>query len=99
MTAATGLDAYFALRYRENTDVINFSPLERFAMESWTANVFSRERNLTLQLVATGFIFSELYGGLVGMADGHHFCFAPVLFALLRLVQFLFREIPAVNMI
>lgn len=36
MAASTGLDAYYALRFREGSDVINFTPLERFAMESWT---------------------------------------------------------------
>ena len=40
MAATTGLDAYYALRFREGSDVINFTPLERFAMESWTQEAF-----------------------------------------------------------
>ena len=105
MTISTGLDAYFALRYRESTDVIEFSPVERFAMESWMQEAFVRDRThrnyrgLTLQVVATLFIFSEIYMGLVNTAEGHLRVGLPVLsFALVRLLQFLFSEIPAVNM-
>ena len=47
MAAATGLDAYYAMRFREGSDVINFTPIERFAMESWTQEAFTN-RGLTL---------------------------------------------------
>ena len=99
MTIATGMDAYFALRYRETSDDIEFSPIERFAMESWTQEAFVRDRGaLTLQTVSTLFIFAEIFMGLVGLAEGHGTCIPLMIFALMRLLQFFFREIPAVNM-
>ena len=36
LTVTTGMDAFFALRFRESSDTINFNPIERFALESWT---------------------------------------------------------------
>lgn len=98
LTISTGMDAYFALRYRESTDHIDFSPVERFAMESWTQEAFVRDRGMTLQTVSTLFIFAEMYMGMVGIADGHHTCIPIMIFALMRLLQFFCREIPAVNM-
>jgi hypothetical protein len=37
MTAALAADSYFAVRYTDDSDQIEFNPLERFGRESWTA--------------------------------------------------------------
>jgi hypothetical protein len=98
LTITTAADAYFAMRFRENTDSINFTPIERFALESWTQEAFVRDSSLTLKTVSTLFIFAEMYMGMVGILEGHGTCIPVLVFALMRLLQFLSREIPAINM-
>lgn len=99
LTVSTAADAYFALRYRDNTDVINFTPIERFTMESWTQEAFLRRSNVTLQIVSSLFIFAEFYFGLIGLQEGHGVLAAIfVAFSMLRLAQFFVRETPALNM-
>ena len=70
MAVCTGFDSYFGLRYRDNTDVIQYTPIERFALENWVNLGFS-ENNLTVNLTSTFWIFSELYFGLTGVFEGH----------------------------
>lgn len=36
MAVALVADGYFAIRYKENSDKIKYTPIERFAIESWT---------------------------------------------------------------
>jgi len=96
MAVTTGFDAYFGLRYRDNTDVIEFNVLERFALENWVNNGF-RENNLTQNLAATFLIFSELYFGAVGVFDGHTLLASVfIAFSMLRLSQLF---LPSSNMI
>lgn len=98
LMVTTGMDAYFAMRFRDNTDTIEFTPVERFAMESWTQAAFVRDSSLTLRTVSTLFIFAEMYMGMVGIVEGHGTCIPVLVFALMRLLQFLSNDIPAVNM-
>lgn len=51
-------DSYFALRFKEKSDKIKFSVLERFAMESWTQEAFNKTGHVTLQLVSICIIFA-----------------------------------------
>lgn len=96
MAVATGFDAYFGLRYRDNTDVIEFNVLERFALENWVNTGF-RENNLTQNLAATFLIFSELYFGAVGVFEGHTLLSSIfIAFSMLRLSQLF---LPSSNMI
>ena len=74
------------MRFRENSDTIDFTPIERFAMESWTQEAFVRDSSLTLRTVSTLFIFAEMYMGMVGMVDGHGVCIPLLVFALMRLI-------------
>jgi hypothetical protein len=39
--AALVADSYFAMRYQESSDEIEFSNVELFAQESWTSEVFN----------------------------------------------------------
>jgi len=48
MTLSLIMDSYFALRYRDNSDQIEYNALELFARESWTAQVFNRQDNMSL---------------------------------------------------
>jgi len=56
-TAALIADAYFALRYQEMSDTIEFTPFEQFSMVSWTQGAFEQSHNIALQLTATSIIF------------------------------------------
>jgi hypothetical protein len=38
--AALTADSYFALRYQEMSDTIEFTPFEQFSMVSWTQGAF-----------------------------------------------------------
>jgi hypothetical protein len=40
--------------------------MEKFARESWTQSAFKKEGNLTLQIVACLFIFSQITVSLIG---------------------------------
>lgn len=51
-------DSYCALRFKQGSDKIKYSPIEQFARESWTQSAFQKQGNLTLQIVACVFIFS-----------------------------------------
>jgi len=42
MTMTLITDAYFALRFKTYSDKIKYTPLEMFAMESWTQQAFSK---------------------------------------------------------
>lgn len=47
MTISLLADSYFALRFKDNSDKINYTPIENFARESWTQQAFQGD-NLTL---------------------------------------------------
>lgn len=40
MTLTMCVDSFFALRSQQKTDVIEYTPVELFAMKSWTEQVF-----------------------------------------------------------
>lgn len=40
MTISLLADSYFALRFKDNSDKINYTPIENFARESWTQQAF-----------------------------------------------------------
>ena len=47
MTICLSLDSYFAIRYKSDSDKIKYSPIELFAMESWTQQAFTKEKFLS----------------------------------------------------
>ena len=48
MSAALIADGYFALKFKDNSDKIKYTPIELFAIESWTQQAFSKDGNITL---------------------------------------------------
>lgn len=98
MTLSLLADSYFALRYKENTDKIKFSVLERFAMESWTQDAFNKAGQVTLQIVSISMIGMQFFLNIVGAHNKEMICFLFLVFYIVRLVQFLLKTSLAVNM-
>ena len=48
MTLALLADSYFALRFKDDSDHIEFTLVEKFALESWSQNVFNQSNQLAL---------------------------------------------------
>ena len=40
MVIALIADSYFALRFKDEDDFIQYTPIEKFSLESWTQEVF-----------------------------------------------------------
>jgi hypothetical protein len=93
LTLALVGDSYFALRFRDSKDEIKYTPIENFARESWTQEAFSKNENTTLQVMASSFIFFQLYLNLVNLVDGSSLAALILVFNICRLIQFLFRGI------
>lgn len=90
-------DSYFALRFRDNSDKITFSMLERFAMESWTQEAFNKAGQVTLQIVSVSIIFMQIFLTIVGTHNKEMLCFLFLTFYIVRLIQFLLKTSLAVN--
>jgi hypothetical protein len=92
-------DSYFALRFKEQTDKIKFTVIERFAMESWTQDAFNKAGHVTLQLVAVCTIFLQIYLNMVGTHQKEYMSLIFLAFYSVRLVQFLFKTSLALNIV
>ena len=68
-------DSYCALRFSENNDQINFSVIERFAMESWCQDAFNKRGIITAQIVAVCLMFTQVYLNLLGAHNGEQLAF------------------------
>jgi hypothetical protein len=99
MTSALLLDSYFALRFKEGEDKIRYTPIENFARESWTQEAFSKNQNATLQVMASSFIFFQIYISMVNMLEGNALSALILMFNALRLIQFLFSGILGIQML
>lgn len=98
MTISLMFDGYFALRFKENSDKIKYTPIELFAIESWTQQAFSKDGNLTLQIFSASFIFVQLFLNLVGSVNNEGFCSLFLAFYMTRLMQFLFKTVLGAQM-
>ena len=58
IVAALIADSYFAMRYHESSDDIEFSNFELFAQESWTSEAFNRTNHMSIQIFAVAIIFT-----------------------------------------
>lgn len=85
-------DSYFALRFKDGTDKIKFSVLERFAMENWSQDAFNKAGRFTFQVVAVALIFTQLFLSILGAQSKQMLSFVFLMFYLVRLVQFLGLE-------
>lgn len=90
-TAALAADSFFALRYQEMSDNIEYTPFEEFTMISWTQGAFEQTQNLPLQLTATSLIFSQMFLSLVGSVQGESFSILIASFYMMRLMQYIFN--------
>lgn len=82
-------DVYFALRFTDDSDKIEFSMLERFSLESWTQGAFDAENKLTLQMVSISFIFAQMFFALTGVVSGRAYQGLFLAFAFARMFQFM----------
>jgi hypothetical protein len=98
MVLSLAADSYFAIRFKDNTDKIKFTMVERFAMESWTQEAFNKAGRLTLQIASVCIISLQLYLTIVGAHNKEKLSFLFLAFYLVRLVQFIFKTSLAVQM-
>lgn len=99
MVIALIADSYFALRYKDTSDKINWTCIERFAMESWTQNAFQQNKDIALQIVCAIFIFTQLALNLHGAQSKELICFLYLGFYVTRVVSFLLDTVLAIKMI
>lgn len=91
-------DSYFALRFKEKTEKIRFTAIERFAMESWTQAAFNKAGHVTLQIVSLAVIILQVYLNIVGAHNKEKLCALFLAFYVVRLVQFMLSSNMALNM-
>jgi len=99
MTLALMADSYFALRYKDYSDEIEYNALELFAQESWTQQAFDKTNNHNLQLGAITMIFAQIFMTLYGTVSGFSYQALFLSFYLARLVQFFFSTVKGIDMI
>lgn len=80
MTFCLSLDSYFAIRYKSDSDKIKYSPIELFAMESWTQQAFTKEKFLSYQIISAAFIFAQVFLAMSGTVFGSKFCYVLLAF-------------------
>ena len=98
MVLSLAADSYFALRFKDESDKIKFSMIERFAMESWTQEAFNKAGQVTLQIVSVCIMSLQIYLTLVGAHNKEMICFLFLAFYLVRLIHFIFKTSLAVQM-
>jgi len=87
LTLALLGDSYCALRFKEDSHKIKFTPIEEFARQSWTQSAFQGD-NLTLQIISCVFMFSQMSLSIIGSVYGQAICAFVLAFYLMRLIQF-----------
>ena len=98
MTLALIADAYFALRYKETSDSIEYNVFELFAQESWTQQAFDKTNNQNLQIGAVSMIFAQLFLTMAGVVNGNKLQAVLLSFYMARLMQFFFSTIKGLQM-
>uniref|UniRef100_A0A7S3CUG0 Uncharacterized protein n=1 Tax=Strombidium rassoulzadegani TaxID=1082188 RepID=A0A7S3CUG0_9SPIT len=99
LSIALMADAYFALRFRDDSDEIDFTLLEQFSLQSWTEDSFNKDGFLTLQIAAISLIFSQVFFALVGVIDGASLQVMMLAFYLARFAQFLGNTVSGVRIL
>lgn len=98
MTLSLIADSYFALRYKESSDLIEFNALELFAQESWTQQAFDKTNSQYLQMAAISIIFLQTFMTLIGTVNGYRFQALFLSFYLARMMQFFVTSIKGIQM-
>lgn len=89
MTMALLVDSYCALRFKDDSDKIKFTPVEKFAKQSWTEQAFEKDGNIVLQIFAVSFIFMSLFMNVMGTVQNEGLCKFILAFYVFRLIQFM----------
>ena len=71
MCGALLADSYFAMRFKEDSDHIKYTPIENFARKSWTAEAFVSEGSIFVQILGASFIFSQIYLNILGFMQSY----------------------------
>jgi len=98
MTLALMTDSYFALRYSDNSDQIDFNVFEMFCRESWTNQAFDVRGILHIQIMAMTIIFAQLFFTIVGAINLEGFSVIFLSFYVARLAQFFGKNILGLQM-
>lgn len=98
MTLALMADSYYALRYKETSDSIEYNLIELFAQESWTTQAFNKTNNLNLQIGAIFIIFAQLFLTMAGTVNGYSYQALFLSFYMARLLQFFFSTVKGLEM-
>ena len=98
MTIALMADSYFALRYKEASDCIEYNAFELFAQESWTQQAFDKTNTLGLQIAAISMIFVQIFLTMVGTVNGNAYQALFLSFYLARLLQFFLKTVKGLEM-
>jgi hypothetical protein len=99
MTMALVADSYFALRYKDESDQIEYTYMELFAQESWTQQAFDRTNAIGLQMTAVAMIFMQLFFALAGCVNGQACQGLFLVFYMARLLQFFFSTVKGIQML
>lgn len=91
-------DSYFAIRYQESNDMIDYNNVEKFAQYSWTSQYFNKMNQTSVQLLGMTVIFAQIFLTLVGTIDGSLYQALFLSFYLTRLVSFMFETLKGVEM-
>jgi len=98
MTLSLVADSYYALRYKETSDEIEYNVFELFAQESWTTQAFNKTNNLNLQIGAISMIFAQIFFTLAGTVNGYSYQALFLSFYMARLLQFFGQTIKGLEM-
>jgi hypothetical protein len=98
MTLSLIADSYFALRYKETSDSIEYNLFELFAQESWTTQAFDKTNNVNLQIGAISMIFAQLFLTMAGTVNGYSYQALFLSFYMARLLQFFFSTVKGLEM-
>lgn len=98
MTLSLIADSYYALRYKETSDHIEYNVFELFAQESWTTQAFSKTNNVPLQIGAISMIFAQIFLTMAGTVNGYSYQALFLSFYMARLLQFFFQTVGGLEM-
>jgi hypothetical protein len=98
MTMSLMADGYFAIRYKEHSDSIEYNAFELFAQESWTQQAFNKTNSFSLQIAAISMIFVQIFLTMAGTVNGYAYQALFLSFYLARLLQFFLTTVKGLEM-
>jgi len=100
MTFFLMADSYFALRYNDGSDKIEFTILEKFCREGWTQHMLMKKKmSITFRIMAATIIFVQLFLATMGTIYSESMSKVILGFYLLRIGQYLLRTVYLVDMV